>query len=90
MQTDAEVTARAANRAHEAVDEAAERVSGIEQQARAGMRTATEKAEEVRAEAEREAKRAMSAVERFIQERPVTSAAMAFAAGVVAMALLRR
>lgn len=90
MQTDAEVTARAAKRAHEAVDEAAERASGIEQQARAGMRTATEKAEEVRAEAERKAKRATGAVERFIQERPVTSAAMAFAAGVVAMALLRR
>jgi ElaB/YqjD/DUF883 family membrane-anchored ribosome-binding protein len=89
MQTNAEMTSRISEKAHEAVDKMAEKASDLEQHAKAGMHAAAERAQEVRREAEREAKQAMNAVQRFMREQPVTSAALAFAAGVITTTLLR-
>lgn len=90
MHPNSDVTSRMADKAQEAVDKVTEKAADLEQHARAGVRAAADRAQEVRRGAEREAQRARSAIEHFIREQPVTSAALAFAAGVITAALLRR
>jgi ElaB/YqjD/DUF883 family membrane-anchored ribosome-binding protein len=90
MHSNAEMTSRVSEKAHEAVDKMAEKASDLEQQARQGMHAAAERAHDLREEAEREARQARGAIERFMREQPVTTAALAFAAGVITTTLLRR
>jgi ElaB/YqjD/DUF883 family membrane-anchored ribosome-binding protein len=90
MKTEAKTTSHAAERAHDLVDGVADKAADLEEKAREGIDVAAEKAQEARHEIEREAKQAVGTIENFIKKQPVTTAALAFAAGVIATALLRR
>ncbi len=90
MKAEAKTTTQAAERVHDIVDGVADRAADIEKKARAGIDVAADKAQEARTEIEREAKQAVGTIENFVRKQPVTTAALAFAAGVIATALLRR
>jgi ElaB/YqjD/DUF883 family membrane-anchored ribosome-binding protein len=79
-----------AQEAHEAIDEAAERSEGVEQVLR---KTAGDAAERLR-EAERRLEAPMAEnierVKAFVKKNPLTSAGIAFVAGLVVSNLIRR
>jgi ElaB/YqjD/DUF883 family membrane-anchored ribosome-binding protein len=90
MKDEAITTTQTAERVHDIVDGVADRAAELEKKARAGIDVADKKAQEARSEIEREARQAAGSIENFIKKQPVTTAALAFAAGVVATVLLRR
>ena len=76
--------------AHRAVDQAAEKAGAVEEK----VRTEADRLKEI-ADNQREATRqkidaGLRRTDRFIQERPLAAAGIAFAAGAVAAMLLRR
>jgi ElaB/YqjD/DUF883 family membrane-anchored ribosome-binding protein len=83
-------TERLAQSAHEVIDDAAEKASKVEHQVRESAERANEKLEGSRQAAGEQLDRTIASAENFINERPVAAAGIAFAAGVLATALLRR
>jgi ElaB/YqjD/DUF883 family membrane-anchored ribosome-binding protein len=90
MKAEAKTTTQAAERVHDIVDGVADRAADLEARTRAGIDATAVKAHEARTEIEREARQAVGSIEKFMKKQPVTTAALAFAAGVIATALLRR
>lgn len=90
MKAEAKTTTQAAERVHDIVDGVADKAADIEKKTRAGVDVAADKAQEAKTEIEREVREAAGSIENFIRKQPVTTAALAFAAGVIATALLRR
>ncbi len=76
--------------AHETVDRVAERASRTEEQLRDAADRATEAAHAARERAKVETDATIRKVTGYIQDNPLTSAAIAFAAGAFVAALLRR
>ncbi|GMW06571.1 MAG: hypothetical protein QY320_06155 [Gammaproteobacteria bacterium] len=76
--------------AHETVDRVAERAARAEEQVRDAADRAAERARVAREKTAAEADATVRKVTGYIQENPLTSAAIAFAAGAVLSALLRR
>ena len=62
----------------------------MEQRLRAGAEQAGEKLEAGQEAASKQVDRTVAQAEAFINERPIAAAGIAFAAGVLATALLRR
>jgi ElaB/YqjD/DUF883 family membrane-anchored ribosome-binding protein len=90
MNSEAKTTTQAAERAHNIVDGVADKAADLETRTRAGLGTAAAKAHEARTEIERDAKQAIGSIEKFVTKQPVTTVALAFVAGLIATALLRR
>jgi hypothetical protein len=87
---DTHTTERVAAAAHGTVDRLAEKASHVERELKSTARAASAKAHDAREELERESKRVLGKIERMMHEQPVTCAALAFAAGVITVSLLRR
>lgn len=83
-------TDRLSQAAHETVDRVAERAARAEEQLREAADQAAERARAARERAATEAEATMKRVTGYIQENPLTSAAIAFAAGALISAVLRR
>ena len=81
---------RFASAAHEAIDSAAESAEKVEQKMRAGVAGANEKFEKSHEAASQQLKESIESLDSFLHKRPVAAAGIAFAAGALATALLRR
>ena len=84
------VTERVASSAHETIDSAAAKAEGIEQQLREGAVKAGKKLEESQEATMAQVDKSLSELESFVKGRPIAAAGIAFVAGVLATALLRR
>ena len=83
-------TKRIAEKAHEAVDRAAEIATETEQKVRTQATRAAEKLKATEETAVEAFDESMTAVSRYVQANPLASAGIAFAAGVLVSVLLRR
>ena len=81
---------RAAEAAHAVIEDTANKAEVVETQLRERAAKAGEKVEASQEAAAEQFKRTVSKAESFAKERPVAAAGIAFAAGVLASALLRR
>ena len=81
---------RVAEAAHEAVEEAAAKAEKVERQLRDHAAQAGEKLEASQEVAMEQMERSIERIESFVKSRPIAAAGIAFAAGVMATALLRR
>jgi len=86
----ASATERVRNAAHDAIDQTAEKAESIERQVRARADKAGDKLEASHQAATEQVEQSIEQVEAFIKERPMAAAGIAFAAGVITTALLRR
>lgn len=80
---------RVADKAHDYVDTAAERARDLEQKVKAGAESTQETLSEQQERASKALQETRGEVERFVRERPLASAGIAFAAGLVAARILR-
>ncbi|MCH5372458.1 MAG: DUF883 domain-containing protein [Planctomycetes bacterium] len=87
---DDSVTRRLAEAAHSAIDETAEKTASVEAKLRDNAARAGDKIEATQAAAGKQARRSLDQVETFVKENPVAAAGIAFAAGILTSALLRR
>ena len=83
-------TDRLADVAHEAVDGMASKAQKVEEQLRKGAANAGEQIDATRAAASKTIDQSLSSAEAFVRERPILATGIAFAAGALAMAALRR
>jgi ElaB/YqjD/DUF883 family membrane-anchored ribosome-binding protein len=83
-------TSRAAKAAHNVIDETAAKAEPVELQIREKAAVAGEKAEATQEKAREQLDQSLAKAERFVKEKPLASAGIAFAAGIVVSALLRR
>ncbi|MEM6640715.1 MAG: DUF883 domain-containing protein [Pseudomonadota bacterium] len=86
----APTTDRATALAHSAIDNAATKARQIENDVRRGADRAGTKVTESRESVDKAVKDGVDQVTAFAKERPGTTVGLAFAAGVLASALLRR
>lgn len=86
---EAPTTEKARARAHDAVDGAADRAGEVERKVRDEAAEAQVKLREKKAAATEQFEDSLSRLESFIQQRPMTAAGIAFAAGVLASRLMR-
>lgn len=95
-----ELAARFASAAHEQVDRVAEQLAGLERQARATAQRAAGRAkvareelqgraEVAREELQRQTQYAVERAQTVLRERPLLGAALALAAGLIVLAVLR-
>jgi ElaB/YqjD/DUF883 family membrane-anchored ribosome-binding protein len=83
-------TERVAKAAHAVVDEAAAKAKVVEEEIRDRAEQAGEALEETQQVASEQAEQYLKKAESFVSERPMFAAGIAFAAGVLATAMLRR
>ncbi len=83
-------TQHAAETAHNFIDAAAAKAEKAEKEVRARAHAVGDKAEATQELASKKAGNVLSQTQEFVREQPLAAAGMAFAAGVVASALLRR
>lgn len=83
-------TDRIATAAHDAVDRFAVHANKRESQIREAAQTAGEQAEVKREQATEQFNDVITRVEAYVREKPLASAGIAFMAGIVANAILRR
>lgn len=83
-------TQRAAERAHQTIDRAAELASGAEQSLRAGAARAGETLREGEERALETLDDSVQRVKSYVEKNPLAAAGIAFAAGLLVSALLRR
>ena len=83
-------TSKVASRAHDAIDDAASRAEPVEHKLRDRAGKAQERLDASQEQARQQVQQTIESLEDFIKRRPATAAAIAFAAGVVTTALLRR
>ena len=86
----APTTSRAADAAHGVIDDTAARAEVMEQRIRRQAKNASEKVEASQEAAARQLETTVEKAQAFAKEQPVAAAGIAFAAGVLATALLRR
>lgn len=84
------VTERVAQTAHETIDRVQEKAGQIEDQLRDTAERAAERARESGDKAKMELQGTVKKLTGYIEENPLQSAAIAFAAGLVVSSLLRR
>ena len=83
-------TERVAKTAHDVIDETAAKTAPVEVKLRDKATHAGEKVEATQEKARDQIDESLEKMESFVKERPVTSAGIAFAAGVLVSTLLRR
>ncbi len=83
-------TKRAASSAHGLIDDAASKAEEVEAKLRVKASQAGRKLEQSQEAAVEQFEQSLEKLELFVKRRPVTAAGIAFAAGVLASALLRR
>lgn len=83
-------TNRVAQAMHDIVDETAEKAETFEAQLRENASSAGEDLEAGQDLVQQQIDESLAKVERFVKEQPVASAGIAFAAGIVVSAMLRR
>ncbi len=81
---------RLAEAAHAVVDETAEKAEAVEKKVRTQAAEANEKLEASQEAAIRTVESSIERLEGFVKSRPVVATGAAFAAGILATALLRR
>lgn len=86
---EAPTTEKARDRAHQAVDGAADRATGVERRIREEAADAQEKFHQTKEAATQQVEDSLTRVESFIKSRPMTAAGIAFAAGILASRLMR-
>lgn len=84
------MTSRVAQAAHDMIDETAEKAESFEVQLREKASDAGDGVEAGQELAQQQIDESIAKVERFVKEQPVASAGIAFAAGILVSALLRR
>jgi ElaB/YqjD/DUF883 family membrane-anchored ribosome-binding protein len=84
------ITQRIASSAHETIDSAAVKADELELHLRAGAAKAGTKLESSQEAATAQVEKSLAKLESFVKGRPIAAAGIAFAAGVLATALLRR
>ena len=84
------ITQRIASSAHETIDSAAVKADELELHLRAGVVKAGTKLEASQEAATAQVEKSLAKLESFVKSRPIAAAGIAFAAGVLATALLRR
>jgi ElaB/YqjD/DUF883 family membrane-anchored ribosome-binding protein len=84
------ISQRIASSAHETIDSAAEKADELELHLRAGAVKAGTKLESSQEAATAQIEKSLAKLESFVKGRPIAAAGIAFAAGVLATALLRR
>lgn len=88
--SDSPTTQKVAGVVHEAIDGAAKKAEPLEHQLREQANKASEHMGEAQAAAKKQVEQTMKTVEDFVRERPVAATGLAFAAGALAVILLRR
>lgn len=86
----ATTTTRVAKTAHDVIDETAAKAGPVEMKIRETAAIAGNKVEATQEKARDQIDESLEKMESFVRERPVTSAGIAFAAGVLVSTLLRR
>jgi ElaB/YqjD/DUF883 family membrane-anchored ribosome-binding protein len=84
------VTQRVASSAHQTIDSAAVKADEFEEHLRAGVVKAGSKIDESQEAATAQVEKSLAKLESMVKNRPIAAAGIAFAAGVLATALLRR
>jgi ElaB/YqjD/DUF883 family membrane-anchored ribosome-binding protein len=84
------VSHRVASSAHDTIDSAAAKAEEFEAQLRAGVVKAGSTLDATQEAATAQAERSLAKLESFVKARPIAAAGIAFAAGILATALLRR
>jgi ElaB/YqjD/DUF883 family membrane-anchored ribosome-binding protein len=84
-----EVAARFATAAHEQVDRVAAQLAGLERQARASAHKAAGQAERARGALQQQTANAVERGRDLLRDQPLIGAALAFAAGIIVLAVLR-
>lgn len=84
------IAQRVAISAHETIDSAAAKADEIEQQLRVGATKAGNRFDASQEAATAQVEKSLDKLETFVKARPIAAAGIAFAAGVIATALLRR
>lgn len=88
--TSQSTTRQAADSAHDFIDAAAAKAEKAEKEVRARAHAVGDKAEATQEMASKKVESVLSQTQVFVREQPLAAAGLAFAAGVVASALLRR
>jgi ElaB/YqjD/DUF883 family membrane-anchored ribosome-binding protein len=88
--SDHATTDQVARKAHETIDRVAERSGDAEASIREQAGTAADKLRETEERARHAAERSAERAKGFIQDKPLVSAGIAFAAGILLSGLLRR
>lgn len=83
-------THRVAERAHQTIDRAAEMAADAEQSLRSSAARAGEKLRETEARAADTLDESVNQIRSYVEKNPLASAGIAFAAGLLVSALLRR
>lgn len=81
---------RVADSAHDLIDDTAEKAENVELRLREKAAVAGDKLEATKDTASEQVEQSLARVESFVNEKPLTAAGIAFAAGVVATSILRR
>lgn len=89
-ETQPSITRRVASSAHESIESAAVKAEELEVHLRAGAVKAGQKLEESQEATSAQIDKSLAKLESFVKGRPIAAAGIAFAAGVLATALLRR
>lgn len=84
------ITERVASSAHDSIDSAAVKAEELELHLRSGAVKAGKKLEESQDATSAQVDKSLAKLESFVKGRPIAAAGIAFAAGVLATALLRR
>lgn len=87
---EAKTTQKVADAAHNVIDETAAKAQSVEKQIRERAVQAGEKVEATQEAASRKIESTITKAEAFAKEQPIAAAGIAFAAGVLAISLLRR
>lgn len=88
--TRSSISQRVASSAHDTIDSAAVKAEELELQLRAGAVKAGQKLEDSQEATSAQVDKSLAKLESFVKSRPIAAAGIAFAAGVLATALLRR
>lgn len=87
---DSSTTQKVAEAAHSVIDDTAAKAQSVEKQIRERAAQAGEKVEASQQAASRKIESTVAKAEAFAKEQPIAAAGIAFAAGVLAISLLRR
>lgn len=90
VETERSITQRIASSAHDTIDSTAVKAEKLEVQLRAGAANAGSKLDASQEAATEQVEKSLAKLETFVKGRPIAAAGIAFAAGVLATALLRR
>jgi ElaB/YqjD/DUF883 family membrane-anchored ribosome-binding protein len=88
--TSPSTTRKVADAAHKAIDQSADRAEDVERRLREKAGRAQERVGASQKAAGAQLERSLDQLELFVRERPLTATGIAFAAGIVAAAILRR